>query len=174
MKKRSITLSCCLSLLLLTSCGSTEDAQREILEELAPGSTSNTMTHDLFPDMSNVNLSTTDGIDVDLAQLTTNMTYAQIYQMQFYPDDYEGKIIRIFGQFFVYVHPDTGQEYYTIMVIDATGCCIQGIEFVLKDGLEYPPIDTYVMIQGEFQTYQEEGYTYFHLADAEYSQTLNS
>lgn len=150
-------------LCLLTACGSTEQAQRDLLEELSPGSTSNSLATN--PSQT---LSTTEGIDVDLAQLSTTMVYSQIYQMQFYPDNYEGKTVRIFGQFFVYTHPDTGQEYYTIMVIDATGCCIQGMEFVLKEGLEYPPVDSYVMLTGEFQTYEEYDYTYFHLVNAEY------
>lgn len=153
-------------LCLLTACGSTEQAQRDLLEQLAPGSTTNTLglpAEEYYQALSN-----TEGIDVDLAQLSTTMVYSQIYQMQFYPDDYEGKTVRIFGQFFIYTHPDTGQEYYTIMVIDATGCCIQGMEFVLQEGLEYPPEDSYVMLTGEFQTYQEFDYTYFHLVNAEY------
>lgn len=161
MKRLLLPSMACLS--LLTACGSTEQAQRELLEELSPGSTSNSLATNPSQALSN-----TEGIDVDLAQLSTTMVYSQIYQMQFYPDDYVGKTVRIFGQFFIYTHPDTGEEYYTIMVIDSTGCCIQGMEFVLKEGLEYPPVDSYVMLTGEFQTYEEYDYTYFHLVDAEY------
>lgn len=50
-------------------------------------------------------------------------------------------------------------------------CCSQGIQFVPEDDLTYPddfPEDgTEIMVIGRFETYEENGYTYCYLADAQ-------
>lgn len=157
-------------MLCLSACSDTGDldAQNKILEDIVPGSTTTSSTGN----REKVEVAPMEGVDIDLAQLSSTMVYSEVYQMMFTPEEYDGKTIRIMGEFFVYTHPDTGKHYFTCVVADALACCQQGIEFVLPEGKTYPedfpPVGSYVMIVGEFKMYEEFDYTYFHLADAEF------
>ena len=54
--------------------------------------------------------------------------------------------------------------------MDATACCAQGIEFNPTDDYTYPddfPLDgDTVTVEGEFDTYVEDGYKYCTLRNA--------
>lgn len=115
---------------------------------------------------SEVVLSTTEGIDVDLTILSSTMVYSQVYDMVSKPEDYEGKIIRMQGYVGSYEDTLTGNKYYGCIIQDATACCAQGIEFVLSDGQEYPADNEDVTVTGEFSTYEEDGFIYCTLKDA--------
>ena len=52
------------------------------------------------------------------------------------------------------------------MIADAAACCAQGMEFVLKDDMEYPEMEADITVVGTFQLYEENGTTYCHLVDA--------
>ena len=60
------------------------------------------------------------------------------------------------------------------VVADATACCAEGIEFVCGDGSvypqDYPEIGTEITVTGTFQIDEEEGFTWYYLADAEMNQ----
>lgn len=111
-------------------------------------------------------LSTTEGIDVDLTILSSTMVYSQVYDMVSRPENYEGKIVRMQGYVGSYEDTITGNKYYGCIIQDATACCSQGIEFVLKEGYEYPANDEDVTVTGEFGTYEEDGFIYCTLKDA--------
>ncbi|MBR4579847.1 MAG: hypothetical protein IKO32_01285 [Lachnospiraceae bacterium] len=111
-------------------------------------------------------LSTTEGIDVDLTILSSTMVYSQVYDMVSRPENYEGKIVRMQGYVGSYEDTITGNKYYGCIIQDATACCSQGIEFVLKEGYEYPANDEDVIVTGEFGTYEEDGFLYCTLKDA--------
>lgn len=104
--------------------------------------------------------------DVDLTSLSSTMVYSEVYNMLISPDEYVGKIVKMNGQFTVYSNEDNTQNYYAVVIADATACCQQGFEFVW-DGHDYP--DDYpeegqeIEVTGEFQTYQEGELTYCHL-----------
>ena len=53
------------------------------------------------------------------------------------------------------------------MIADASACCAQGMEFVLKDGMAYPEMEADITVVGTFQVYDENGATYCHLVNAE-------
>ena len=59
---------------------------------------------------------------------------------------------------------------YACIIADAAACCAEGMEFVLKDNLAYP--DDYpepgaeITVVGEFQAYEENGMTGYHLINA--------
>ena len=69
------------------------------------------------------------------------------------------------------VDRSSGNNYFACIIADATACCSQGIEFVLKDDYTYP--DDYpeeggdICVVGVFDTYQEGEYSYCTLRDAE-------
>ena len=69
--------------------------------------------------------------DVDLTTLSSTMVYSEIYNMMYEPDRYLGKRIKMNGRFAVYENPNTGAVYTACIIMDATACCSQGLEFVL-------------------------------------------
>ena len=112
----------------------------------------------------------TDGVDVDLTRLSSTMVYSEVYNMMYAPDDYIGKTIKMTGQFVYYENPDTKAQYFTCIIGDAMACCSQGLEFVMEGDLAYP--DDYlelgadITVIGEFQSYEENGMTWYHLVNA--------
>ena len=114
----------------------------------------------------------TDGqaVDVDLTALSSTMVYSEVYNMMTTPDDYLGKKIKMKGAFSYFKDENTGNEYFTCIIQDATACCAQGIEFVLdgdhKYPDDYPELLTEVTIEGVFDTYMEGQYRYCTLRNA--------
>ena len=110
-------------------------------------------------------------LDVDLTTLSSTMVYSEVYNMMYEPDRYVGKRIKMDGQFAVYEDPNTGAVYTACIIMDATACCSQGLEFVLAGEhsypADYPELGTEITVVGTFQTYEENGYMYCHLVDAE-------
>ena len=109
--------------------------------------------------------------DVDLTTLSSTMVYSEVYNMMYEPDRYLGKRIKMNGQFAVYENPNTGAVYTACIIMDATACCSQGLEFVLAGEhsypADYPEPGTEITVVGTFHTYEENGYMDYHLADAE-------
>ncbi len=83
-------------------------------------------------------LSRTEGIDVDLTSLSSTMVYSEVFNMMYEPEDYIGKTIRMEGIFSAYHDKNTGNDYYSCIIQDATACRAQGMEFVLADEKAYP------------------------------------
>lgn len=116
-----------------------------------------------------------DGVDVDLTLMGSDLVYATVYQMMSKPEEYEGKTIRIEGKYYASYYPITDKYYNYCLIADALACCSQGLEFELAGGAVYPddyPADqSEVVVTGVFETYTEEaGQTFYYcrLRDAEY------
>ena len=109
-----------------------------------------------------------DGYDVDLTILDSNMVYAQVFDMVNYPETYIGQPVRAKGTF-AYTEYN-GKDYFAVLIADATACCSQGMEFVLSGDYtypdDYPEIDSEIVVEGVFNTYEEDGYRYCQLKDA--------
>ena len=107
--------------------------------------------------------------DVDLTSMSSTMVYSQVYDMITSPDRYLGKTVRMKGVF-TYGEGD-GRYYFACLIADATACCSQGIEFVLRDERrfpdEYPEPGQDITVCGTFHTYIEGEYLYCELVDAE-------
>lgn len=104
---------------------------------------------------------------IDLTQMSSTMVMAQVSAMQYEPDAFMGKIVKMQGTFLV-GYGDT-RNYYYCLVSDATACCQQGFEF-LWDGHvfpdDYPEPGTEIIVEGTFDTYWEDGYQYMQLVGA--------
>jgi len=120
----------------------------------------------------------TDRVDVDLTALSSTMIYAEVNNMVTNPSEYTGKIVKMRGQFVVYQaqdengNPVDGSMYFACIIPDATGCCSQGLEFVLSGEHvypdDYPEIGADICVMGSFDTYQEGAYTYCTLRNASF------
>jgi len=110
-------------------------------------------------------------IDLDLTELSSTMVYAEVFNIIMRPDEYIGKIVKMNGLFSLYHDEATGNNYYACIIQDATACCAEGIEFVLKEQYVYP--DDYpaegedITVVGTFDTYTEGEYTYCTLRNAD-------
>ncbi len=122
-----------------------------------------------------VQASGTEGIDVDLTALSSTMVYAEVYQMMVDPESYVGKTVKMGGIFSDYEDEETGKTYFACIIMDATACCSQGIEFVLTEDYEYPrdypKVGDDIEVTGVFETYEEDGNTYCTLTGATLGKT---
>lgn len=122
------------------------------------------------PDEMKELYSSTEGVDVDITVLNSIMTYSQVFDMITNPDSYKGKVVKMDGMY-VCNFPKEGEQFYCACVImDATACCSQGIEFELDDTYaypdDYPEYEDTVTVIGTFDTYMEDGYQYCTLRNA--------
>ena len=110
-------------------------------------------------------------IDIDLTEMSGTMVYSEVYNMTNSPSDYTGKRVKMSGKFSVYTDKETGKNYFACLIADATACCSQGIEFLLKDEKkypdEYPELGTEITVVGTFGTYYEGKSRYCQLKNAD-------
>ena len=115
-------------------------------------------------------------VDVDLTVLSSTMVYSQVYNM-LYNDTahYLGNTLNAKRTFSIYqlvtdgvLQPDPVS--YACIISDAAACCAEGMEFVLEGDLtypdDYPELGTEITVIGEFQSYEENGMTRYHLVNA--------
>ncbi len=112
-------------------------------------------------------------VDIDLTSMNRDMVYATVLQMMNVPEDYEGKTVKVEGEYYTSFYDVTNQYYHYVIIKDALACCAQGLEFVWEDGThtypdEYPNEGTRVLIVGTYETYQDPGdpNIYVHLKDS--------
>lgn len=116
-------------------------------------------------------------VDVDLTALSSTMVYSEVYNMLYENTaDYVGKTVKMKGAFGVaqvVVNGEVSSEpaAYACVIADATACCTQGIEFVLKGEhrypQDYPPLGEEITVIGTFETYESDGMPGVRLAEAE-------
>lgn len=117
-----------------------------------------------------------DGVEVDLTVLSSTMVYSEVYNMLYNdPAHYLGKTVKAKGTFSIYqlvtdgvLQPDP--VAYACIIADATACCAEGMEFVLEGDYtypdDYPELGAEITVIGEFQSYEENGMTWYHLVNA--------
>lgn len=154
MKERSL-IALSIALLLLTGCSSKDSSQPAPSEAPAVQAA----TEAAAPSSS--------GGMLDLTKLSSTMVYSEVFNMLSSPDSYVGRTVKMSGTAACLSNPETNKLYYACIIADATGCCAQGLEYVLSDGQTYPELDTDITVTGTFALYYENGYTCFHLVDAQ-------
>lgn len=117
-----------------------------------------------------------NGVDVDLTVLSSTIVYSEVYNMLYNdPAHYLGKTVKARGTFSIYqlvtdgvLQPDPVS--YACIISDAAACCAEGMEFVLEGDYtypdDYPELGTEITVIGEFQSYEENGMTRYHLVNA--------
>ena len=110
-------------------------------------------------------------VDLDLSVMSSTIVYAEMYNIQFDPGQYLGKVIRLRGLYSYYREPSTGVSYYACVVPDATACCMQGMEFVPavepEDPDHFLEDSADITVTGRLEIYVDEGISYLHLVEAE-------
>ena len=73
----------------------------------------------------------------------------------------------LFVKFNMQTDEVTGNTYYFCIIADATECCAEGMEFTPADkSIQLPDIDREITVTGVFDLYEDNGYKFFHIADA--------
>ena len=112
--------------------------------------------------------SSASGAAVDLTRLSATMVYAQVFNMIVEPEKFEGKTVKMRGQFMVYPM-DKNENVYAVVISDATACCQQGLEFKWQGEhaypADYPPEGSEIEVTGTFTTGQTpDGFDYFYIS----------
>ncbi len=109
-------------------------------------------------------------IDIDLSVMSGTVAYSQVYDMVNNSSRYEGKIVKMQGPFSAFYSSETELYYPAVIIKDATACCAQGIEFVLKGNPSYPSgypeLEKEITVIGEFEIYYEGPNKFCHLVNA--------
>ncbi|MBP0989691.1 MAG: hypothetical protein J5874_00730 [Oscillospiraceae bacterium] len=104
--------------------------------------------------------------DVDLTVMSSTMVYSEVYNMLTYPEEYIGRNITMKGLYAKDESAYNGNVYHFCIISDATACCAQGIEFILKPDELYPDSGEEFTVSGVFETYYEDTAMYCHLNNA--------
>lgn len=111
-----------------------------------------------------------NGDYIDLTVMSSTVVYGQVYNMMYYPENFVGKTIKMKGLFSDYFDQASGKRYFACIIMDATACCSQGIEFILTEDYKYP--EDYpgqgdeITVEGIFDIYEEEDGPYCTLRQA--------
>jgi len=105
---------------------------------------------------------------IDLTAMSSTLVFAEVSNIVTNPTAYEGKTVKMGGAYQANFFALTGQYYHCVVVMDATACCPQGLEFEWKGKHKYPgdyPKDgAQIEVTGVFERYEELGRTYYRLA----------
>ena len=182
MKQALLILAVALYLVSLCACGKDSeegagnDASSSNEESSASTESIPTPEDQQSPEESEQLQSSADGVDVDLTVLSSTMVYSEVYNMLYNdPVHYLGKTVKARGGFSIYqlvtdgvLQPDP--VAYACIIADATACCAEGMEFVPEGDLtypeDYPELGAEITVIGEFQSYEENGMTWYHLVNA--------
>lgn len=104
-----------------------------------------------------------ENVDIDFSKMDKNMIYSIVYNIVFEPDQYIGKKMRIRGESYSVFHEPLNATIHTVIVKDATACCVQGLSYILPKGTEYPEDGLDVEVTGIFETFENDGIEYTHL-----------
>ena len=147
-----------------------EKTTQDSIDILDEASSESSVLSEIQSSEESTTLSSTEGIEVDLTALSATAVYGEVYNMMYYPEKYVGKNIRMNGIYSSFFDQATGKHYHACIIMDATACCAQGIEFILTDDYKYP--DDYpsdgddIIVEGTFDTYEEESGMYCTLRNA--------
>lgn len=118
---------------------------------------------------SSMDTNKTPGVDVDLSVLSGTVVYGKVYDMITNGAQYQDQIVRMEGMMSTIPVMQRGKQVdllYSCVISDATKCCSQGIEFVLKEGTSYPDIGDTIVVEGRWDNYKLYGLDRYRLLDA--------
>lgn len=119
----------------------------------------------MFLLISSLAVESAEKIDVDFSQLNSMVAYSGLFDMMINPDAYLGKIIRIKGTFDTAHDEETGMDYFGVIIMDGSMCCVTGVDFVLKEKYkypqDYPKVGAAITVTGKLERYGEGEEMYY-------------
>ncbi len=110
--------------------------------------------------------------DIDLTVLSSTMVYAEVYNLVTMPLVYHGSTVKLTGYYDEYYDVMTDTLYCSVFVMDALGCCAQGLQVEFSDEYaypdEYPEDGSEITIFATFEIYYPDPDStsfYYHLVD---------
>ena len=170
MKKILLAVLCVVMIFVSCACGDDSSVSAKNVPEASANADSETLESKAEASDQTGETSVDGDVDVDLTVLSSTMVYSEVYNMVTTPEDYDGKTVKMQGEFATQKDKYTGKRYFACIIKDATACCAQGLEFVPGDDVKYP--DDYLKqgseltVTGTFHVYSENGFDYYHLTDA--------
>lgn len=104
--------------------------------------------------------------DIDLSKMNGVMAYSGLFNVMCNPPAYVGKIIKVKGLCDSARDEQTGKDYYAVVLMDGSMCCMIGVDFVLKSG-SYPKVGDVITVMGKFEQYKDGEDTFCRLSGAE-------
>ena len=164
MKKLIMILMCIMISVSLISCKNEEEVSQSTSQNNLQNSEENIIDENKEKEKEK------DNEIIDLTKLSSTMVYSEVYNIMVNPDNYVGRTIKMQGKFSVYHDEKRDKNFYSCIIQDATACCAQGMEFMLKGDYEYPkdyPKEgEEITVIGEFISYSEGKHVYCGLKDA--------
>ena len=103
-------------------------------------------------------------IDIDLTKCSYTMASAIIFDMLLSQNDYLGKRIKIKGQF--WANEDDSNQFFAVLMYDATACCQTGLTFKDKNRRypeDYPAQLEEIEITGVYTKEEIDGMSYAYI-----------
>ena len=153
--------------LILFGCGNAKEVSEETDIQKEPVAVVTPIVD--IPEESDTDEISGDSV-VDLTVMSSTVVYGQVYNMMYYPEKFIGKTVKMKGLYSDYYDQASGKHYYACIIMDATACCAQGVEFILTEDYKYP--DDYpedgdeITVEGTFDVYEEDGGSYCTLRNA--------
>lgn len=157
-----------LLMLALTACGeaSGENVTIQSAEDLQTFETQSVngmpvVGEYFYTPISSMDFPTLDAVpvDMDFTTMSSTVSFSVVQMMMYQPEDYWDLTYRIHGVY-LYQYIEAFGDIHVILLMDETNCCTGFVEFLLPDGVEYPPngammglIGEYVFIEDDFVPY---------------------
>lgn len=89
-------------------------------------------------------------VDIDISALSSTMATAQLNNMIYPYESYLGQTVKMNGEYYAQSATPNGVTYHFLLMMDETNCCQGVMEFMLPEGVDYPPMGSEIMIVGEY------------------------
>lgn len=101
-------------------------------------------------------------IDLDLSGMNYNMLSSVTFDIMVAPEKYVGKRIKTSGNFYTSVYE--GTRYFSAIILDSTGCCPAGMDFIPPESMNYPEdfpaLDEKITVIGRLDYQEIDGQKY--------------
>ena len=106
---------------------------------------------------------------IDLTEMGTNFTFAEIERITRSPEAYIGRTIKMRGLYYSLFEPILGRYRHCIAVRPIDDCCpFRGLELVVENDspFDFPEDETWIEVVGRFGLYEENGMEFHYLTVA--------
>ena len=107
---------------------------------------------------------------LDLTFMSSTAVYSEVLNVMTSPEQYRFRKMKINGIFGYRTNEETGKMIFGCVILDATQCCEQGIEFIRSGDYtfpdDYPEPGEMITVEGTFDYYTDGNLVNLQLKDA--------